>query len=79
MSSSEDLVDVDCNLLHKDLISIMDNSSFDVDNRIQAPFRILHHPSTRSIKAIISPSSTIEESEQSVHFYKIVPAATEII
>ena len=66
-SSSEDLVDVDCNLLHKDLISMMDNSSLDVDNNIQAPFKILHHPSTRSIKAMISPSSTIEESEQSVH------------
>ena len=70
-SSTEDLVDVDCNLLHKDLISMMmENSSLDVanNNNIQDPFKILHHPSTRSIiKAMISPSSTIKESEQSVH------------
>ena len=45
---------------------MMDASSFDVDD-IRAPLKILHHPSTRSIKAMISPSSTIEESEQSVH------------
>lgn len=66
VASNPHLVDVDCNLLHKDLISMMDASSFDVDD-IRAPLKILHHPSTRSIKAMISPSSTIEESEQSVH------------
>jgi TatD DNase family protein len=60
------IVDVDCNLLHKDLISMMDTSSFDVDD-VPAPLKILHHPSMRSIKAMISPSSTIEESEKSVH------------
>lgn len=60
------LVDVDCNLLHKDLISIMDSSSFKFDD-VPPPFKILHHPSTRSIQAMISPSSTVEESEKSVH------------
>ncbi len=66
-STSEDLVDVDCNLLHNDLISMMDTSSIDVDEMIPAPLRILHHPSTRSIKAMISPSSSLEESERTVH------------
>jgi len=60
------LVDVDCNLLHKDLISMMDTSSFDIDH-VQSPLKILHHPSTRLIKAMISPSSTVAESEKSVH------------
>ena len=64
-STSEDLVDVDCNLLHNDLISMMDISSLDFDD-IQAPLKILHHPSTRSIKAVISPSSSIEESEHTL-------------
>lgn len=60
------LVDVDCNLLHKDLISIMDSSSFKFDD-VPTELKILHHPSTRSIQAIISPSSTVAESEKSVH------------
>ena len=61
------LVDVDCNLLHKDLISIMDSSSFKVDDDVPPQLKILHHPSTRSIQAMISPSSTVAESEKSVH------------
>ena len=68
------LVDVDCNLFHKDLISMMDLSSFDFDD-VPAPFKILHHPSTRSIQAMISPSSTIEESEKSVHLLQYSTSA----
>jgi len=64
------LVDVDCNLLHPDLLSIMGSvSSINVeDTEIDDALKILHHPSTSqaNIIAIISPSSTIDESEKSV-------------
>lgn len=64
------LVDVDCNLLHKDLLSVMDSiSSLDIDPEIPEELHILHHPSiaTSGIVAMISPSSTIDESVRSVH------------
>ena len=63
------LVDVDCNLLHKDLASVMGSiSSIDVDSEINDALKILHHPSTidSNIIAMVSPSSTIKESERSV-------------
>ena len=63
------LVDVDCNLLHSDLISVMKTiSSIEVDDGVEDALKILHHPSTieSNIAAMISPSSTIDESEQSV-------------
>jgi len=69
-TSPPPLVDVDCNLLHPDLISVMGSvSSIDVeDNTVDFALKILHHPSTSkaNIIAMISPSSTIDESERSV-------------
>lgn len=64
------LVDVDCNLLHKDLLNVMDSiSSLDIAHEIHDELKILHHPSiaTSNIVAMISPSSTIDESIRSVH------------
>ena len=64
------LVDVDCNLLHSDLMSVMDSiSSINVDDKeVEDAFKILHHPSTMesNIVGMVSPSSTINESEKSV-------------
>ena len=64
------LVDVDCNLLHSDLMSVMDSiSSINVDDKeMEDAFKILHHPSTMgsNIVGMVSPSSTISESEKSV-------------
>ena len=67
-SNTKGLVDVDCNLFNDGLISVMDTSSFDVSD-IPPPLKILHHPSTKA-KAIISPSSSIEESEKTVHLLR---------
>lgn len=67
------LVDIDCNLLHKDLMSVMGTvSTLDMNetlDNLPDAFKILHHPSiTQSnIIAMLSPSSTIEESESSVN------------
>ena len=62
------LVDVDCNLLHSDLMSVMDSISSIKFNKVPDALKILHHPSIShsNIIAIISPASTIEESEKSV-------------
>lgn len=63
------LVDVDCNLLHSDLMSVMDSvSSINVEKEMEDAFKILHHPSTieSNIVGMVSPSSTINESEKSV-------------
>ena len=63
------LVDVDCNLLHPDLMSVMNSmSSIQSDDGIEDALKILQHPSTidSNIVAMISPSSTIDESERSV-------------
>ncbi len=49
---------------------MMDTSSIDVDHKIHAPLKILHHPSTRSIKAMISPSSSLEESIETLHLLR---------
>ncbi len=70
MDISPALVDVDCNLLHKDLVSVMKSISLlKVDYEIQEELKILHHPSSAmsNIVAMISPSSTIEESVRSFH------------
>jgi len=81
------LIDVDCNLLHPDLISILNDSYLstpdfqsrfppDVDSETTSPLSILHHPSTTSanIAAVISPSSTIEESQRNVRLLESVRA-----
>ena len=59
-SSTRTLIDVDCNLLHADLISVIP------DNK--DPLAILKHSSTvdAGIVGVLSPSSTLEESEKSV-------------
>mmetsp|Transcript_7385 Transcript_7385/g.16745 ORF Transcript_7385/g.16745 Transcript_7385/m.16745 type:complete len:400 (+) Transcript_7385:49-1248(+) len=67
-TSGPALVDVDCNLLHSDLMSVMNSiSSLQIDG-VEDALKILHHPSTTesNIVAMISPSSTIDESERSV-------------
>ncbi|KAL7553804.1 hypothetical protein ACHAWF_017131 [Thalassiosira exigua] len=59
------LIDVDCNLLHADLMSVMGSmSSVSVSDEIPDVFKILHHPATvgSNVAAMISPSSTIDES-----------------
>merc|ERR1740124_847568 len=59
------LIDVDCNLLHQDLASLIPDDSSSSSRSINPYFRILHHPSTLSsnIRAVFSPSSTIDEAE----------------
>ena len=69
------LVDIDCNLFHKDLLSMMDvkfsvgsshgenGDSFDIKSK--SPFSILYHPSSReaNIRAVFSPGSTLTDSQ----------------
>ena len=57
------LIDIDCNLLHKDLISVCGNDD---------PLEILRHPSTQNanIVGVLSPSSTLEESAISVELVR---------
>ena len=52
------LVDVDCNLLHSDLMSVMDSiSSINVDDKeIEDAFKILHHNSTQIQYVAYKPS-----------------------
>ena len=62
------LVDADCNLLHPDLIAVMQKlPSHRVDDGVDDALQILHHPSTTAARvvAVMSPSSTVEESERS--------------
>ena len=60
------LIDVDCNLLHEDLISILQESPDTIyqDTSTNLHLRILHHPSTvaSNIAGVFSPSSTIDEA-----------------
>ena len=65
---SPPLVDVDCNLLHEDLMKAMDSISTVKVDGVDDSWKILHHHSTvqSNIVAIISPSSTLDESERSV-------------
>ena len=58
------LIDVDCNLLHSDLTSLL-SSSVSINNNQSSNLRILSHPATRlsNIQAVFSPSSTIDEAE----------------
>jgi len=91
------LIDVDCNLLHPDLISLLSPDPDDVhDNNkeektsnkhhqendeamlVEPELRILHHPSTTksNIVAMISPSSTIDESKRSVELFTSASASS---
>jgi TatD DNase family protein len=60
------LIDVDCNLLHEDLTSMLSDSPHEIYQEILPNLRILHHPSTvaSNVRGIFSPSSTIDEAEQ---------------
>ncbi|KAL7489959.1 hypothetical protein ACHAW6_015752 [Cyclotella cf. meneghiniana] len=68
------LVDVDCNLMHPDLISVMNSLSTlpPTNPHVPKELQILHHPSTRlaNIVAVLSPSSTVDESEASVELLR---------
>ena len=70
------LIDVDCNLLHQDLTSMLAESSDDIYQATSsANLRILHHPSTvaSNIHGVFSPSSTIDEAE---NFHSILLEST---
>ena len=63
------LIDVDCNLIHPDLILMLSPSPtyYPYDEKAKSKFlNILHHPSTSlsNIQGMFSPSSTIEEAEE---------------
>lgn len=62
------LVDVDCNLLHEDFIKAMGSISTVKVDGVDDAWKVLHHPSTvqSNIVAMISPSSTLNESELAV-------------
>ena len=64
IDSKPALIDIDCNLFHKDLRSVVVSSSIN-DND---PLAILRHPSTKEagIIGVLTPSSTLEESVDSV-------------
>lgn len=60
------LIDVDCNLIHSDLISLLESpSSASPPSLSSQYFNILHHPSTKlsNIQGVFTPSSTIKEAE----------------
>jgi TatD DNase family protein len=62
------LIDVDCNLWHKDLPSLLlptTEQSVD-DESFPECFRILHHDDIRDIVAMLSPSSTLTEAAQGI-------------
>lgn len=58
------LIDVDCNLLHEDLTSLLQEET--CFSNTDEHLRILKHPSTiaANIQSVFSPTSTIEESEK---------------
>jgi TatD DNase family protein len=68
------LIDVDCNLLHPDLKSVMSSTSRIQLGLDQVPeaLQILHHPSTAlaNISGMISPASTIIEAMMSLELLK---------
>mmetsp|Transcript_22021 Transcript_22021/g.32976 ORF Transcript_22021/g.32976 Transcript_22021/m.32976 type:complete len:299 (+) Transcript_22021:1-897(+) len=74
------LIDVDCNLIHSDLASLLPTSAStttDSDSKFNSKyFNILHHPSTSqsNIRAMFVPSSTIDEAEE---FHKVLSAQSD--
>jgi TatD DNase family protein len=60
------MIDVDCNLTHEDLSSMLAGSDDILYKDIERNFRILFHPSTTSsnIHGVFSPASTIEQAEK---------------
>lgn len=82
------LVDIDCNLFHKDFVSLnptaatTDNttaSDTTTNTNTHSPFTILYHPSTReaNIRGVFTPSSTISDSYHAVQaltrYHQTVP------
>lgn len=66
------LIDVDCNLMHKDLKPLFEDAQ---QNGLPPPFQILHQDSIQraNIVAVLSPSSTIEEAKALLHFLPASP------
>ena len=60
------MIDVDCNLTHEDLSSMLVDSTDVLYRNIERNFRILFHPSTVSsnIHGVFSPASTIDQAEK---------------
>ena len=69
------LIDVDCNLLHEDITSILADSPDAIYQETVSNLRILQHPSTvaSNIRGVFSPSSTIDEAEK---FHSILSEST---
>jgi len=71
------LIDVDCNLLHSDLVSLPQEptSTNNAPPSTNKYLHILHHPSVSlsNIQGIFSPSSTIDEAEE---FHSVLMTST---
>jgi TatD DNase family protein len=69
------IIDVDCNLTHEDLSSMLADSNDVLYKNIGRNFRILFHPSTTSshIHGVFSPASTIDQAE---NFHSILVGST---
>jgi TatD DNase family protein len=67
-----EIIDVDCNLLHSDLMTLQKVSTTTTDNNA---WNILHEDAVKdaNIVAMLSPSSTILESERSLELLKSDP------
>ena len=68
------LIDVDCNLIHKDLKPLFEDSRH---NDLPPPFQILQQDSVKqaNIVAVLSPSSTIEEAKA---ILDLLPSSPEL-
>ena len=65
-ASLQQLIDVDCNLLHFDLKSVMSSiSTLQANPNVREPFQLLHHPSTKSSN-IIEDIEVIRQMQQVV-------------
>jgi len=73
MKPSPSLIDVDCNLLHPALLALVSEDNID-------PLAILKHNSTidAGIVGVLSPSSTLEESQRSVELVSSSNSTTNI-
>uniref|UniRef100_A0A7S4ARL4 TatD related DNase n=1 Tax=Pseudo-nitzschia australis TaxID=44445 RepID=A0A7S4ARL4_9STRA len=72
-SMAPELIDVDCNLLHSDMISLQKIETSD-------PWNIIEEDAVKAanIVAMISPSSTIVESERGLELLKVHPPPIDI-
>lgn len=65
------LVDIDCNLFHKDFVTLNPSAASSKNDDASSnhdPFAILYHPSTReaNVRGVFTPSSTISDSNYAV-------------